>query len=81
MLTVKFMKYNRNETDVPNSVAAICVREAEAVHLIIGADGRQVVQCGDAPGMTFEATVGEGVCAYHVAYIMNEAGRTVETIR
>lgn len=81
MLTVKFMKYNRSEENVPNSVAGICVREAPAVHVVIEADGRQVVQCGDAPGETFEATVGEGMCAYHVAYVMNEAGRTIETIR
>jgi hypothetical protein len=81
MLTVKFFKYERSEENVPNATAGICVREAEAIHVRYEADMRAVVQCGDAPGETFEATVGEVNCAYQVAYIMNEAGRTIETVR
>lgn len=81
MLTVKFFKYERSESNIPNSTSGICVREAEAIHVRYEAGGRAVVQCGDAPGSTFEATVGEVDSAYHVAYIMNEAGRTIETVR
>lgn len=83
MLTVKFVKYDRTAPQKgPASVQAINVRQAAAVHLVIEKDGRQAVQCGDAPGETYAATVGPGAdCAYDVAYVMNDAGRTVETIR
>jgi hypothetical protein len=57
------------------------VREAKTVHIRHEADLRTVVQLGDAPGESFEATVGAEQCMYSVAYIMNEAGRTIETVR
>jgi hypothetical protein len=82
MLTVKFVKYLDNRDDGPTPLEGICLRQAKAVHVIIEKDGRQVVQCGDAPGETFEATVGPGErCSYGIAYVMNDAGKTVETIR
>jgi len=80
MLTVKFMKYDRSHSDVPNPLEEILIREATAVHVRREKDGRKVVQCGDAPGETFDITVGEDMCAYNVAYVMNDLGRTVETI-
>jgi hypothetical protein len=81
MLTVKFVKY-LDQGDGPVATEAVCLRQATAVHVTIEKDGRQAVQCGDAPGETFEVTVGGGEhCSYNVAYVMNDAGRTVETIR
>lgn len=82
MLTVKFMKYGPSSTDQPTHTEGVCVREGASVHIRYEADGRAVLQIGDAPGDTFEATVGDRTdCQYHVAYVMNEAGRTVETLR
>lgn len=83
MLTVKFMKYGAHSTDRPMATEGICVRTGKSVHVRYEADFRAVVQVGDAPGETFEATVGENRtdCLYSVAYVMNESGRTVETIR
>lgn len=86
MLTVKFMKYAPSDGK-PAATEGICILEGEAVHVRYEKSGRCVVQLGNAPGPTFEATVGEydrtidAPCMYSVAYIMNEAGRTVETIR
>lgn len=81
MLTVKFMKYGPGIEEHPTYTEAVCVRECKAVHVTYGSELRATVQCGDAPGDTFEVTVGAKESAYNVAYIMNEAGRTVETIR
>lgn len=82
MLTVKFMKYGSGESDKPSFTEGICIRQTPAVHIRYEADLRCVVQCGDAPGNTFEATVGDRPdCAYNVAYVMNDSGRTVDTIR
>ena len=82
MLTVKFMKYGSCSDEQPSHTEGICVRECNAVHVRYEERrSRAVVQCGDAPGDTFEVTVGEDEAAYNVAYVMNEAGRTVETIR
>lgn len=81
MLTVKFVKY-LDQGDGPVATEAICLRQASAVHVTVDKDGRQSVQCGEAPGETFEHTVGGGEhCVYNVAYVMNDAGKTVETIR
>jgi hypothetical protein len=81
MLTVKFMKYDENDGFQPTHTTGLCIRHATAVHVRYEANGRAVVQCGDAPGETFELTVGEKECAYNVAYVMNDAGKTVDTIR
>lgn len=81
MLTIKFMKYGDAQPEHrPAFTQGICIRHANAVHVRYEADLRAVVQCGDAPGETFETTVGPD-CSYSVAYVMNEAGRTVDTIR
>lgn len=81
MLTVKFMKYGPAFEQQPTHTEAICIREAAAVHVRYGADGRAVVQCNDAPGETYEVTVGDKESSFNVAYIMNKEGRTVETVR
>jgi hypothetical protein len=82
MLTIKLLKYGDCQPEHgPTYTTDICVRECEAVHVHYDADMRAVLQLGDAPGETQNVTVGAKDCAYSVAYIMNEAGRTVETIR
>lgn len=86
MLTVKLMKYeyasDLGGNQSPASTTGISVREANAVHLIIEKDGRQVLQLGDAPGETMEVIIGSRPdCSYNVAYVMNGAGKTVEIIR
>lgn len=83
MLIVKLMKYEATEPETaPSATAGISIREANAVHVRYEADLRTVLQLGDAPGETFEVTIGNRPdCAYSVAYIMNASGKTVETIR
>lgn len=79
MFTVKFMKFGPEGTDRPTHTENVMVRETNAVHVRLE-HGKSVVQLGDAPDQTYEVTVGADECAYHKAYVMNEAGRTVETI-
>ena len=82
MLTVKLMRYEPNDSSKPVSTKGITVRECKAAHVMYENDGRTVLQLGDAPGETMEVTIGDRPdCSYSVAYVMNEAGRTVETIR
>ena len=81
MLTIKFVKWDARE-DRPAGAESISFRQAKSVHVRYEDDGRTVLQCDDAPDETFEATVGAWeVCSYSVAYVMNNAGRTVDTIR
>jgi hypothetical protein len=66
----------------PESTTGTSLRESQTVHVRYEKDGRTVLQLGDAPGETFETTIGERPdCSYRVAYVMNEQGKTVETIR
>jgi hypothetical protein len=82
MLTVKLIKYRSNGPSTPSSTEGVSIRECNATHVKYEEDLRCVLQLGDAPGETMEVTVGDRAdCSYTVAYIMNEAGRTVETIR
>jgi hypothetical protein len=79
MLTVKFMKYGPKHEEQPTFTEGVMVRECDSIHVKIEAR-RSVVQLGDAPGDTFTTTVGAEDAVYSRAYVMNEAGRTVETI-
>lgn len=91
MFTVKFLKNERTAPiNAPAATEAVMIREASAVHIRYepyhapsDTAPRIVVQLGDAPGETLEVTVGDGHqhCQYSIAYIMNSAGKTVETIR
>ena len=83
MFIVKLMKYEPTASEkVPSATAVISIREAIAVHVRYETDLRAVLQLGDAPGETFEVTVGDRPdCSYNIAYIMNAQGKTVETIR
>lgn len=77
MLTIKLMKYARNEDKSPASVAAIAMHTAQAVYLDYEKDGRAVLRFGE-----LSITVGEREnTEYDVAYVMNEAGKTVDTVR
>ena len=81
MLTVKLMKYGPTN-DKPSFTEGVSIRECKTAHVRYEADMRCVLQLGDAPGETMEVTIGERAdCSYNVAYIMNDAGRTVETVR
>ncbi len=86
MLTVKLLKYSVDDpaTPGPAYLMSTCVRPAKAVHVRreLGLGSRSVMQLGDAPDDTVEVTIGDSTdCQFSVAYIMNEQGRTVETIR
>lgn len=85
MFTVKFLRYDTIEGR-PTHTERACVRMAKAVHArftskIDNGSGHTIVQLGDAPDETMELTVGGRDGEYSVAYVMNEAGRTMETIR
>lgn len=88
MLTVKFMKYEKQYVVekcafVPVLTEHVAIYSAPSVHLSFEKDGRQKVQLGDAPALTVEFTVGEQRkdTQYDVAYVMNENGKTIDTIR
>lgn len=85
MFTVKFVTYDRPAASTPASTRYFALRVAAAVYVEMEADGRQVVQLNGIPGATDEferVTVGAvGDTSYDVAYIMNAAGKTVETVR
>lgn len=82
MLTVKLLKFGPGEDLEPSYTEAISVHECKAVHTRFETGGRCVLQLGNAPGETMEVTIGRrSDCSYSVAYVMNEAGRTIETIR
>jgi len=89
MLTVRLVKYGSDPTAdsrAPTHTEAYAIREAEAVYVNYENDGRCVVQLGEpgAPGAAQpeRVTVGGGQhCQYSVAYVMNQAGRTVDKIQ
>lgn len=88
MFIVKLMKLEPYENGTPFMTTGISIREANAIHVRYEADSRTVLQIGDAPGApgtpndAMEVTIGDrSDCAYSVAYIMNQQGKTVETIR
>jgi len=78
MLTVKFLKYGP-EKGKPSYTESICIRTAESVTAVYAPNLKTIVKLGDSAD-AIQVTVGEG-CEYSVAYVTNEAGRTVETIR
>jgi len=84
MLTIKLMKYGPTvDSDVPTYTDGITIKQAKSVHVRYEKDLRTVLQLGDAPGETEEISIGplNSPVQYNCAYIMNDAGRTVETIR
>lgn len=83
MLTIRLVKYWRDRpSSAPQATEAYSIREATSVHVRYEQDVRCVVQLGDAPGDTEEYTVGDRPdCSYNVAYVMNQAGRTVDKIQ
>lgn len=77
MLTIKLMKYVRNEDQSPASVAAVAMHTAPSVFLDYEKDGRAVLRFAE-----LSITVGDREhTEYDVAYVMNEAGKTVDTVR
>jgi hypothetical protein len=82
MFIVKLIKYESECQSHPVATIHENLRTATAVH-VTPKEGFKALQLGDAPGETFETTIGnDPECSYTVAFIMNgETGRTVETIR
>lgn len=78
MLTVKFMKYTSPEK---SAVEQILVVSAKSVAIEYERELRTIVKTEAPQGEWIEVSVGEDGCAWHRAYVMNELGRTVETIR
>lgn len=83
MFIVKFVKFVKaTPLGGPDGIEHVAIYPASSVHVSWEKDRRQVVQLGDAPDPTVEYTVGERLdTQYDVAYVMNEKGKTVETIR
>lgn len=81
MLAVKLVKHDPSENGVPVSTRNFTIREAKAVHVIYKDETTTRIQLGDAPGETQEFDIGPfEACAYSVAYVMNEFGKTIERI-
>ncbi len=83
MFTVRLEKYAETKPGYPTATEVYSIREAKTVHVRYE-NNRAVLQLNDAPGEdTTEITVGSlaADCSYNVAYIMNEQGKTVDTIR
>lgn len=87
MFTIKLIRFAdcanvKEGYDGPRLVDLTTMRETKAVHVRRSAEqGIMEIQLGDAPGETEEVTVGSRDCMYHLAYVMNDEGRTVETVR
>lgn len=80
MLTVKFMKYGPAEAEKPSYTAEISVVSAHRVHAEFKGLGTEVT-VEQLSGQCDVVLVGQGDCQWNAAYVMNEAGKTVETIR
>lgn len=90
MLTVKFLKYayncNLSGPPSPGATTHIAVHPAKAVHVeLTDVHGRSVVgvehpTTGEVERFTVSGVDRDDV-AFNVAYVMNDAGKTVETIR
>lgn len=80
MLTIKLMKYGpegRGAETPGTYVQSIAMHSAKDVYLNYEKGGQAVLSWDEA-----SITVGnEGHCTFDVAYIMNESGKTVDTIR
>lgn len=83
MMTVRLVKFGPHSSNEPTPTEVYSIREVNAVHVRQETDGRKVLQLGDAPGETQEVTVGmdRTDCAYHIAYVMNSSGKTVDKIQ
>lgn len=82
MFYVRLEKHGAHSDNAPTVIEQVSIRQATAVHMRRESGRRHVVQLGDAPDETSEFTVGSGSdCAYTCAFVMNENGRTIDTIR
>ena len=80
MFTIKLLRYGPQHSDCPMYTEYLVLRYATAVHVRYVEGLKALLQLGDAPSDTTEVSVGPDA-EFSVAYIMNEAGRTVETVR
>ena len=85
MLTVKFLKYGPADTDQPSYTESVVLRPADVVFVECSdVHGRQVVgvqhpKTGEIDRYTIGTNRSDVM--FNVAYVMNDAGKTVETIR
>ena len=76
MLTVKFVTYHK-EQGKPSAVKFMRFASAQSLYLDYENDGRAILRFNDE-----SVSVGEiGDTSYDVAYVMNEAGKTVDTVK
>jgi hypothetical protein len=85
MLTVKFLKYGRdkNSLDKPSYTKSSMIRETKEVHIVLeGFFPCTSLTLINPAGEELAYLVGPGDdTEWSVAYVMNESGKTVETIR
>lgn len=86
MLTIKLMKYGpKGKAETPNTYTeAIAMHAAKDVYLQYEDGGRAVLYWVTTEGeeRVGGVTVGQfGETSYDAAYILNEHGRTIDTIR
>lgn len=83
MLTVKFYKY-QGEPGHPSSTSSLVIHPAKMVYIEYDKHNRSVVGIITPAGEREDFTVGEtgrDDVMFNTAYIMNEAGKTVEALR
>lgn len=83
MLTVKFMTYNGPRRR-PTSTSECVLKCADEVYISFDKHGRTVVRIHTPKGVMDDYTVGSperNDVMFHACYVMNDAGKTVETIR
>lgn len=85
MLTVKFMKYGpQDPANAPTYTESEVIHSAKVVYIEFDKHQRTVLKLENPQGEQESFTVGEtgrNDVMFNTVYVMNEAGRTVETIR
>ena len=83
MFTVKFLKYGPAGVDQPTYTEAVTLHQAKEVYVECSdKHGRQVVRLSNILGESEAFTIGSNRddVMFNKANIMNEQGRTVETV-
>lgn len=84
MFTVKLMKYVTGEGQIPTCTELQVMRGAEVVYTEFDKHGRTVLRLHDSKGQEEAITIGAAErddVMFNAAYVMNDAGKTVDTIR
>lgn len=85
MLTVKLMNYGPKEPGLPPTLTqGVVIRPAKVIYISFDKHMRTELKFETPEGDMETVTIGEQGredVMFNTAYIMNDAGRTVETIR